>query len=180
MIRDFIKQRIEGSMKDSTRGLFNLHGWNNVGQFLHAYYYLAHLDQYVKVLLPGLRALDKFVPASKKETVRSIFAFIPDRYHAKVIPLDAAKRIVTMEEDVNVPPETSKKVIPFEIANQITIRNPDSIVVMDCACRSEKKNPCKPINVCMVVGEPYATFALEHAKSLHPMRLTQQEAVGLL
>ena len=85
MIRDFIKQKVEGSMKDSTRGLFNLHGWNNVGHFLHAYYYLAHLDQYVKVLLPGLRALDKYVPHSKKETVRSIFAFIPDRYHAKVL-----------------------------------------------------------------------------------------------
>jgi NAD-dependent dihydropyrimidine dehydrogenase PreA subunit len=180
VIREFIKKKIEGSMKDSTRGLFSLHGWNNVGRFLHAYYYLAHLDQYVKVLLPGLRALDKFVPASRKEAVRSVFAFMPDRYHAKVIPLEAAKKIVTMDQDVSVSPETSKKVIPFEIANQITIRNPDSIVVMDCACRSEKKSPCQPINVCMVVGEPYATFALEHARSLHPRRLTQQEAVGLL
>ena len=180
MIRDFIKQKIEGSMKESTRGLFNLHGWKNVGQFLHAYYYIAHLDQYIKVLLPGLRVLDKYVPASKKESVRSIFAFIPDRYHAKVIPVKDAKKIVTMNQDVTVSPENSKRVIPFEIANQITIRNPDSIVVMDCACRREKKNPCQPIHVCMMVGEPYATFALEHAKSLNPRRVTQQEAVELL
>ncbi len=167
-------------MKDSTRELFRLHGWKKVGQFLHAYYYLSHLDQYVKILLPGLRALDKYVPPSGKAALRPIFAFIPDRYHAKVIPLDAARKIVTMEEDVTVPPETSKKVIPFEIANQITIRNPDSIVVMDCACRTEKKNPCRPINVCMVVGEPFATFALEHAGSLHPRRISQEEAVQIL
>jgi len=180
MIPDFVKQKIEGSMKESTRGLFNLHGWKNFGQFLHAYYYIAHLDQYIKVLLPGLRALDKYVPDSKKESIRSLFAFIPDRYHAKVIPLDDAKKIVTMNQDVVVPPEDSKRVIPFEMAHQITIRNPDSIVVIDCACRSVKKNPCQPVNVCMMVGEPYATFALEHAKTLNPRRLTQQEAVELL
>ncbi len=180
MIRDFIRQKIEDSMKESTRGLFNLHGWRNVGQFLHAYYYLAHLDQYVKILLPGLRVLDKYVPDSRKESIRSLFAFIPDRYHAKVVPLEHAKKIVTLNQDVTVSPESSKRVIPFELANRITIRNPDSIVVMDCACRSEKKSPCRPINVCMLVGEPYATFALEHAKSLHPRRVTQQEAVELL
>ena len=180
MIRNFLKNKIEGSMKDSTRNLFDLHGWRNVGQFLHAYYYLAHLDQYVKILLPALRVLDRYVPASRKEAFRALFAFIPDRYHAKVVPLEAAKKIVTMNQDVSISPETSKKVIPFEIANQITIRNPDSIVVMNCACRSEKKNPCQPVNVCMVVGEPYASFVLEHAKSLSPRRVTQLEAVELL
>jgi ferredoxin len=180
MIPNFIKQRIEGSMKESTRGLFNLHGWKNVGQFLHAYYYIAHLDQYIKVLLPGLRVLDKYLPDSKKEAFRSLFAFIPDRYHAKVIPLEDAKKIVTMNQDVTVPPEDSKRIVPFELAYQMTIRNPDSIVVMDCACRSEKKNPCQPLNVCMMVGEPYATFALEHARSLNPRRVTQQEAVELM
>ncbi len=180
MIRDFIKQKIEGSMRESTRNLFRIHGWKNMGQFLHAYYYLSHLDQYVRILLPVLRALDKYVPASRREGLRSIFAYVPDRYHAKVIPLDHARKIVTLERDVHVSPETSKKVIPFEIANQITIRNPDSIVVMNCACRSEKKNPCQPIGVCMIVGEPYASFALEHARSLKPRRVTQREAVELL
>jgi ferredoxin len=180
VIRQYVKERIEGSMKESTKNLFKLHGWKNVGHFVHAYYYLAHLDQYVKILLPGLRALDKYVPASRKEATRSLFAFLPDRYHGKVISLDDAKKIVTMDQDVTVSAETSKKVIPFEIANQITIRNPESIVIIDCACRSEKKNPCLPISVCMGVGEPYATFAEEHAKSLHPRRVTQQEAIGLL
>lgn len=180
MIRDFIKAKIQGSMKESTRNLFRLHGWSRVGQFLHGYYYLAHLDQYVKILLPAMRALDRYVPPSRKEALRPLFAFLPDRYHAKVVPLEDARKILTLEHDVKVPAETSKKVIPFEIANRITIRNPDSIVVMDCACRKEKRNPCNPVNVCMVIGEPYATFALEHARTLNPRRLDQKEAVELL
>ncbi len=169
-----------GLVKDSTRAFFKLHGWRNFGRFLHGYYYLARLDQYVKVLLRGFRALDRAVPESRKRLFRALFAFVPDRYHAKVIRLEEAKKIVTLDRDVAVSPETGKRVIPFEIANRIAIRNPDSIVVLDCACRKEKKNPCTPIDVCMVVGEPYASFVLEHAKGLHPRRVSQEEAVRIL
>ncbi|MEW6439825.1 MAG: 4Fe-4S binding protein [bacterium] len=165
---------------DSTKAFFGLHGWRNVGSFLHGYYYLAHLDQYVKLILPLLRVLTKWVPASKMDFIRPLLAYVPDRYHAKVVTLEDARKIVAIQKDVEVDEKTSARVVPYEIANRMVIRSPDSIVIMDCACRLEKKNPCSPLSTCMIIGEPYATFALEHADSLHPRRVTQQEALRLL
>jgi ferredoxin len=97
-----------------------------------------------------------------------------------VVTLQDARKIVAVGQDVEVDARTSSSVVPYEIANRIIIRCPDSIVIMNCACRLEKKNPCSPIDTCMIIGEPYASFALEHAKSLQPRRITQQEAVQLL
>jgi len=172
--------RTNGPIKESTKAFFQLHGWKKLGTFLHGYYYLARLDQYLKILLPAFRVLNKVVPESKTEAFRGLFAFVPDRYHGKVISVEDATKIVTANQDIVVSSENSKKVIPFELANQITIRNPDSIVVIDCGCRKEKKNHCEPVNVCMMVGEPFASFTLEHAKTLNPRRITQKEAADLL
>ena len=167
-------------IQDSTRELFKLHGFRNLADFLHAYYYLSRIDQYVRILLPILRGVVKWMPRSKADTFRPLLAYVPDRYHAKVIPLEEARRLVSVNKDVHVPPELSKKIIPFEIANQIVIRHPESIAVIDCACRRFNRKSCQPENVCMMIGEPYASFVMEHAKGLHPRKISQEEAVTML
>ncbi len=180
MHNDRVDSRTNGRIRESTKAFFQLHGWKKVGRFLHGYYYLARLDQYLKVLLPAFRLLNKVVPETMTEAFRGLFAYVPDRYHGKVISVEDARKIVTANQDVVVTADNSKKVIPFELANQITIRNPESIVVIDCGCRKEKKNHCHPVNVCMMVGEPFASFTLEHAKTLNPRKISQQEAADLL
>jgi ferredoxin len=59
------------------------------------------------------------------------------------------------------------------------LKNPDHIVVLDCPCRVVRPNPCQPIDVCLIIGEPFAGFVMEH----HPNRsrwITPGEAVEIL
>lgn len=100
-----------------------------------------------------------------------------NEYHGKVMPLERATRLVQIKEDVNtVVPE---QVMTFEGARDLILSDPDHIAVLDCPCRVARKHPCLPLDVCLIVGEPFASFVLEH----HPDRaraITSQEAVDIL
>jgi ferredoxin len=72
-----------------------------------------------------------------------------------------------------------EKVIPYALARDIVLQHPDHIVVLDCPCRVARPAPCLPLDVCLVVGEPFASFVAEH----HPNRsrwITPDEAVAIL
>ena len=167
-------------IKTSTKAFFRLHGWRHLTSFIHGYVYVRWLVLYVKILLRVFRVLVKALPGSSIKFLRPVIAYIPDHYHAKVLIHEDAKKIVTLDVGIDISKEKSEQVIPFEVANRILIENPDSIVVIDCACRKEKKEPCQPLNVCMAIGEPYAGFIFEHAKALNPRRVSQGEAIEIL
>jgi Pyruvate/2-oxoacid:ferredoxin oxidoreductase delta subunit len=100
-----------------------------------------------------------------------------DTYHGKVVPFDAAARLVTVGRDVHL--TELEHVIPYAMARDIVLRNPDHIALLQCPCRSARKNPCTPLDVCILVGEPIAGFILDH----HPQRsrrITPAEAVEIL
>ena len=100
-----------------------------------------------------------------------------DTYHGKVVPLEAAKQLVLVNEPVRL--ENLEKIIPYARARDIILQNPDHIIAMDCPCRSAREHPCLPLDVCLVIGEPFASFVAEH----HPDKMrwiTPQEAVGIL
>lgn len=111
---------------------------------------------------------------SDNDAGRSSFA---DSYHGKVVPLDAAAQLVTIKEDVRL--TDLEQVIPYNQARDIVLKNPDHIVALECPCRAYHPNPCEPLDVCLIVGEPFAGFVAEH----HPRRsrwITSQEAVDIL
>ena len=99
-------------------------------------------------------------------------------YHGKVIRLEDAKKIVTLNRDVDLPnlPET---IIPYKKARDLILRDPDHICVIDCPCRSTKENGCYPRDVCMIVGEPFVSFVMDHNND-NPRRITQDEALAIL
>ena len=100
-----------------------------------------------------------------------------DTYHGKVVPLEAAKQLVTVEEEISL--TNLEQVIPYARARDIVLHNPDHIVVLECPCRASRANPCQPLDVCLVVGEPFASFVAEH----HPSRsrwITPEEAGEIL
>ena len=100
-----------------------------------------------------------------------------DTYHGKVMPLEGATRLITLGEEVCLP--NLENVIPYAQARDIVLRNPDHIVAIECPCRSTKPNPCLPLDVCLAVGEPFASFTAEH----HPKRsrwITVEEAARIL
>lgn len=98
-------------------------------------------------------------------------------YHGKVVPLKQASRLVQIKKNIRI--EDLESVIPYERARSIIMNNPDHIAVLECPCRAAKPNPCKPLDVCLIIGEPFASFALEH----HPRkarRITSEEAIKIL
>jgi Pyruvate/2-oxoacid:ferredoxin oxidoreductase delta subunit len=100
-----------------------------------------------------------------------------DTYHGKVMPFEAASQLVTIEEDLTL--TDLEQAIPFALARDIILKNPDRIVALECPCRASRSSPCQPLDVCLVVGEPFASFVIEH----HPRRsrwIAQQEAVEIL
>ncbi len=108
----------------------------------------------------------------KKDTVS--FA---DTYHGKVVPLENARKLVTINQPLQLP--DLEKVIPYKRARDLILENPDHIVALECPCRSVRENPCLPLDVCLIIGEPFASFMLEH----HPHKaraITQDEAIGIL
>jgi Pyruvate/2-oxoacid:ferredoxin oxidoreductase delta subunit len=107
-------------------------------------------------------------------TDRPTFA---DSYHGKVVPLDAATQLVTVKRDIRL--TDLEQVIHYRQARDIVLKNPDHIVALECPCRAYAPNPCEPLDVCLIVGEPFAGFVAEH----HPRRsrwITPQEAIEIL
>jgi NAD-dependent dihydropyrimidine dehydrogenase PreA subunit len=112
----------------------------------------------------------KSKPAAKTRSVA-------DGYHGKVLPLESARRLIQVGEDVRL--ENLEKVIPYARARDLVLQNPDAIAVLDCPCRAAKEDPCLPLDVCLVVGEPFVSFVTEH----HPQRsrrITPEQAVAIL
>jgi Pyruvate/2-oxoacid:ferredoxin oxidoreductase delta subunit len=98
-------------------------------------------------------------------------------YHGKVVPLESAKQLVTVNEEINLP--NLEQVIPYQQARDLVLQNPDHIVVLECPCRVSRPEPCLPLDVCLIVGEPFASFVNEH----HPDRsrwISPNEAVEIL
>ena len=100
-----------------------------------------------------------------------------DTYHGKAVPLETAKKLVLINEPVNIP--DLEQVIPYKRARSIIMKNPERIVALDCPCRSARLHPCLPLDVCLIVGDPFASFIREH----QPERsrwITRDEAVAIL
>jgi NAD-dependent dihydropyrimidine dehydrogenase PreA subunit len=98
-------------------------------------------------------------------------------YHGKVVPLSAAGQLVTVDQPVEL--RHLEQIIPYSRATDIVLQNPDHLVALQCPCRSVRPNPCLPLDVCLIVGEPFASFVIEH----HPGKarwLTRQQALDLL
>jgi len=84
-----------------------------------------------------------------------------DGYHGKVLPLETARQLVSVNKEIRL--ENLEQVIPFEKALDIILKNPDHITVIHCPCRKGMESPCLPLDVCMIVGEPFASFVLDHS-----------------
>jgi ferredoxin len=129
-----------------------------------------------RLLGPLVRWLARRFPPKPSDEQPDHVTFA-DGYHGKVVPLDAATQLVTVGEEISL--TDLEKIIPYALARDIVLQNPDHIVVLDCPCRATRPNPCLPLDVCLIVGEPFASFVAEH----HPHRsrwLTPEEAVEIL
>jgi NAD-dependent dihydropyrimidine dehydrogenase PreA subunit len=98
-------------------------------------------------------------------------------YHGKVVPVQEAKRLVSVQKDIVI--RDLEHVIPFNRAKDIILMNPEKIVALDCPCRVARPDPCEPLDVCLVVGDPFASFILDHQPE-KTRQITSAEAMSIL
>jgi ferredoxin len=68
-------------------------------------------------------------------------------------------------------------IIPYSTARDIVLTSSPGVTLLECPCRAAREDPCRPTQVCMLVGG--GDWVLEH----HPdraRRATQREALELL
>jgi NAD-dependent dihydropyrimidine dehydrogenase PreA subunit len=186
-----------GEGKDSSRRLFRLSASTqsflneakrmrgyNLGDFIHGYIYARWPYLYIgigtgehwvaRIFQPILGLFSHLIPPRSKSEDEITFA---DTYHGKVVTTSAARQLVLVQEEIRL--HELEKIIPYRIARDIILQNPDHIVVLECPCRASRPNPCLPLDVCLIIGEPFASFILEH----HPRRsrpIIQAEAARIL
>jgi len=154
--------------------------------FIHGYIYMRWPYQYIGTgvgernqrLVRLITSIAQFVGRifPKKNNGTSSVSFA-DTYHGKAIPLETATRLVSIKESIDL--GDLEQVIPYKLARELILQHPDHIAVLDCPCRVSRKDPCLPLDVCLIVGEPFASLVIEH----HPHRsrwITSDEAVEIL
>jgi Pyruvate/2-oxoacid:ferredoxin oxidoreductase delta subunit len=156
-------------LRPSTLKLLRAAGLRRILNFsgLHGYIYGRWIKQYINLLinhvLPRLRTRGR--------------KWLANRYHAKVLTHEQAQNIITIRKEI--PLQDLEQIIPYPTARDLVLKGPPDVAVIHCACRQARDHPCEPIQVCMMVGQPFVDFVLEH----HPRtsrRLSQAEALELL
>jgi ferredoxin len=107
----------------------------------------------------------------------SIRSHISETYHSKVVRLDDARKIITINKNIEL--RNLDQVLPYKHAKDLLLNNPQNIVVYECPCRGQKKDPCKPTDVCLVVGEPFVDL-VRMFQPFRSRRIHQDEALRIL
>jgi ferredoxin len=134
---------------------------------LHAYIYGRWSNQYVKYL--GGYILPRLGPSGRQKVI--------DHYHGKVLTPEQARSIIMLNQDI--PLRDLEQIIPYPTARDIVLSGPPEVAVYECPCRHSRPSPCRPTQVCMIIGQPFVNFILEH-NPRSSRRLTQAEALDLL
>jgi len=157
--------------------------------WLHGYVYARWTYLYIgigtgehplaRLLKPITAKGEKLVALGQKQPAgaAALGQGFADTYHGKVVTLEAATKLVKVERDVAL--GDLEQVIPYNMARDIVLKHPDHIVALQCPCRTARKEPCRPLDVCLIVGEPFASLVAEH----HGQRsrwITPDEAVDIL
>jgi len=134
---------------------------------MHGFAYAKWTPQYIKWLRNRT-----FPNASEKKK-----EYWSEHYHCKVLPLELAKSIITIDKDI--PLQDLEQIIPYSTARELVIKAPTDVVLYECGCREASGNGCSPSRVCMVIGKPFTDVILEyHPDKSH--RATTEEALQVL
>jgi len=124
--------------------------------------------------------VDELVKTAVNDCNSKVGSLMTNSYHAKVLRLEDAEQIVTLTEDLNLG-ELPKTIMPYEIARDAIIQNPERIAVIDCVCRRVRGDKgCKPLDVCIVIGEPWVSWCLDRDRYMNGRIITSDEALTIL
>lgn len=173
-------------MKKSTRIFWEMQGEGAWGiqrflNMIHGYLYYTLYDHFVSTLAMLIRITSVFPRIVYKAL---IVDFYGKRYHSKVVTFENIRKLIELDEDVILPAEESKKIIPWEIANKLILKQMDHLAIVDCPCRLEKKTAgkkyCEPIHTCIFFGKTGVDFVTTHMPRMHGRRATRGEVLDLV
>jgi len=153
-----------------------------VFNMIHGFIYYTLYDHYVAAAMALVRVLKRAAPESF--VTRSAVSYLSDRYHAKTLSFENARKLVLLDIPLRMPTDEAKKIVPFEIANKLIFDHRDHIALVDCPCRVENRSRgidyCEPINTCMFFGPTSVDFVTAHMPRMHPRRIDVETALELL
>jgi ferredoxin len=176
-------------VKDSTKGYSKSIGTGDAEKAVHGYLYLSYILHYLYNMAAPLGLAEKApteeIPPQVEEAIGILTHRVASEsgstetstYHGKVMPLSHAEDLIMVNEDVEL--RDLERVIPYRIARDIVIHHPQKIALFDCPCRLLQENPCEPVHVCMAVGDPIASFLVEHGL-YNSEFVTAEDAVEVL
>jgi formate hydrogenlyase subunit 6/NADH:ubiquinone oxidoreductase subunit I len=171
-------------------------GKEGYGKMMDGYYYIKYSRLYIYYLKKTVNLfsknkqtliypenhsnpeVDEIVKLTIDQLSPELISPDTNAYHGKVIKLEDAKKLVTLDLNVTLS-ALPEQIMPYEKARELIIKNPDQICVIECPCRTTKENPCLPMDVCIIIGEPFVSIVMEKSFD-NPRRITQEEAVSIL
>ena len=182
-------------MNKATQDFYDMFPLDKKNDFYAGYLYLKYINRFAQIGLkyiglpykeippPDLGELEDGVKEMLEAYIQEIAATSmggaeTDIYHAKVVKVMDAVKLVTQTNNLNLP--LSEKVVPWKIARDVILQNPQSIAVGPCGCRLGSDNPCvpPPMEVCLMVGDPVAAFITDRNPKFR--KITPDEAVKIL
>ena len=136
------------------------------GKKVEGYFYAARAEWYLK-------------PATWSWFMRYLIrSESADTYHGKMLTRQDAVKLVSLKQPVHL--EDLDQVIPYPVAKSIILQDPlPSLAVVECPCRAQKADACMPRDVCLAVGEPYASFIVDHQPD-RARRITVEQALDII
>ena len=178
-------------MDKKTQDLFDFYSKEDKNDFYNAYLYMKFLHQFESLVMQNMGLsvnpeIEK-IDSSIEEMLQANLSIIgegfgsseTDLYHSKVVKLQDAKKLVTQKVDLHL--EVPETIVPFKLARDVLLKNPDSIAVGTCPCRlAQAECTCMPppMEACMFLGDPHTSFITEHNPRFR--RVSQEEAVHIL
>lgn len=182
-------------MHHSTKAFYETFSADEKNDFYGGYLYLKYINQFASIACKSMglpykeivhedlgkldEGLEEMIEIYTQEiTEMSQGGAETDIYHSKVVKLMDAIKLVTQKKDLDL--QLPEQVVPWKVAKDVILQNPESIAVGPCGCRLNSDKPCieYPMDVCLMVGDPAADFTA----NLNPKfrQITQDEAVNIL
>jgi Pyruvate/2-oxoacid:ferredoxin oxidoreductase delta subunit len=172
------------------KALYDAFSLQEKSEALAGYLYLKYTDLFISTIVRMVGVPVKEPTEKVDEGIAQLMELVAQQvidagatketsiYHGKVVKLPDAIKLATQKEDLRLAP--SERVIPFPLVRDIILESPDSIAAGSCPCRAASENPCLPPceRVCLFVGEPNASFLIDHNPSYR--KVSQDEAVRIL
>lgn len=176
--------------QEVSKALYDMYPMEDKTDFFAAYLYMKYAEHFLHqgVLSLGMpvrepkRKIDEALVEMIKFHIQEIADVGMSRdmniYHGKLVTTKDASQIVTQKVDLTLP--ITESVVPFKRARDVIMKNPQSIALGTCPCRMVSENPClpEPMEVCMFVGEPFASFIAE--QNPYYRKTTQEEALHVI